>query len=95
MALNESARSLLSAAESRRFRARTAAVARTIVRAETALRAGRYFIGAALKRTGEEADLLFDDPHVGDFTIVGDTEFGLLSVEHELELERGLERAPR
>ena len=65
------------------------------VRAETALRAGRYFIGAALKRTGEEADVLFDDPHVGDFTIVGDTEFGLLSVEHELELERGLERAPR
>jgi ABC-type polysaccharide/polyol phosphate transport system ATPase subunit len=65
------------------------------VRAETPLRAGRYFIGAALKRTGEQADLLFDDPHVGDFTVVGDTDLGLLSVDHELELERGLERTPR
>ncbi len=65
------------------------------VRAETALRAGRYFIGAALNRTGEHADVLFAEPHVGDFTIVGDADLGLLSVEHEVELERGLERAPQ
>jgi hypothetical protein len=65
------------------------------VRAETPLRAGRYFIGAALKRGGGYDDLLFTEPHVGDFTIVGDADYGLLAVEHELELERGLERAPR
>ena len=65
------------------------------VRAETALRAGHYFIGAVLKRAGRHDDLLFAEPHVGDFTIVGDADVGLLEVEHELELERGLERAPQ
>ena len=65
------------------------------VRAETTLRAGHYFIGAVLKRAGRHDDLLFAEPHVGDFTIVGDADFGLLEVEHELELERGLERAPQ
>jgi ABC-type sugar transport system ATPase subunit len=65
------------------------------VRAETGLRAGLYFIGAALKRTGGHDDLLFAEPHVGDFTIAGDADYGLLAVEHELELERGLERAPQ
>jgi hypothetical protein len=65
------------------------------VRATSPLRAGRYFIGATLKRGGRHDDLLFAEPHVGDFTIVGDADFGLLEVEHELELERGLERAPQ
>jgi ABC-type glutathione transport system ATPase component len=65
------------------------------VRAEPLLRAGRYFIGAALSRAGRHDDLLFAEPHVGDFTIVGDADYGLVSFEHELELERGLERAPQ
>ena len=65
------------------------------VRAETRLRAGRYFIGAVLERTGGHDDTLFAEPHLGDFTIVGDTDFGLLEVEHDLELEHGLERAPQ
>ena len=65
------------------------------VRAETPLRAGRYFIGAELKREGRHDDYLFAEPHVGDFTVVGDAYLGLLSVEHELELERDLQRAPQ
>ena len=65
------------------------------IRAEPGLRSGRYFIGAALKRGEGHDDVLFGEPHVGDFTIVGDTDYGLLEVEHELELERGLERTPQ
>jgi hypothetical protein len=65
------------------------------VRAESALRAGRYFIGAALTRGGMHQDLLFAEPHVGDFTIDGNADFGLVNVELEVELERSLERAPQ
>jgi len=65
------------------------------VHVEIPLRAGRYFIGAELQRKGEHNDYLFAEPHIGDFTVVGDAYLGLLSVEHELELERGLERAPQ
>jgi hypothetical protein len=65
------------------------------VHVEIPLRAGRYFIGAELQRKGEHDDYLFAEPHIGDFTVVGDAYLGLLSVEHELELERGLERAPQ
>jgi ABC-type polysaccharide/polyol phosphate transport system ATPase subunit len=65
------------------------------VRMETPLRAGRYFIGAELQRKGAHNDYLFAEPHVGDFTVVGDAFLGLLSLEHEIELEHDLERTPQ
>jgi ABC-type polysaccharide/polyol phosphate transport system ATPase subunit len=65
------------------------------VRAESALRSGRYFIGASLARGVPDAEMVFHHPHAGDFTVTGNDDGGLLMLEHEVELERGLERAPR
>src|SRR5438034_2260359 len=58
--MNETARSLLSDAESRCFRARTAAVARTIVRAKTARRAARVGIAWRRKRRRVRVALRLD-----------------------------------
>ena len=65
------------------------------VRAKNALRAGHYFIGASLARGGRADDAVFYQPHAGRFTVTGDEHFGLLTLEHEVELERGLEHTPR
>ena len=65
------------------------------VRAENTLRAGRYFIGASLARGAPADDTVFYHPHAGDFTVTGDEHFGLLTLAHEVELERELEPAPR
>jgi hypothetical protein len=48
-----------------------------------------------LQRKGEHNDYLFAEPHVGDFTVVGDAYLGLLTLEHEIELEHDLERTPQ
>jgi hypothetical protein len=42
-----------------------------------------------------DAEMVFHHPHAGDFTVTGNDDGGLLMLEHEVELERGLERAPR
>jgi len=67
------------------------------VRFANALRAGRYYIGASLGRAAPADDIVFYHPHAGDFTVTGDETYGLLMLEHEVELEldRGLERTPR
>jgi ABC-2 type transport system ATP-binding protein len=65
------------------------------VRAENALRAGHYFIGASLGRGAPADDAVFFHPHVARFTVTGDEHFGVLQLDHEVELERGLERVPR
>ena len=63
------------------------------VRVDSPLRAGRYFIGVALTRSAPHDDLLFEQPHAGDFLVTGDVNHGLVSIAHELELEHGRERA--
>ena len=66
------------------------------VRVESALRSGRYFIGASLARgVPEAAEVVLHEPHAGDFAVTGDDHAGMLMLEHDVELERGLERAPR
>jgi len=65
------------------------------VRAENTLRSGRYYIGAWLARGAPDDDVIFHHPHAGEFSVIGEEAYGLLMVEHEVELERGLERTPR
>jgi hypothetical protein len=59
--------------------------------------AGRYFVGCSLTRGGPGTDLVFYEPHAADFYVDGEEKLdgGLLVLEHDIALERALERASR
>jgi ABC-2 type transport system ATP-binding protein len=67
------------------------------VNVENPLAAGRYFVSCAVT-TGEACtDLVFHEPHAADFYIGGDerADAALVVLEHEISVDRAMERTPR
>jgi ABC-2 type transport system ATP-binding protein len=58
---------------------------------------GRYFVGCSITRGERCTDLVFYEPQAADFYVAGEerSDAGLLVLEHEIALDRALERAPR
>ncbi len=66
------------------------------VSVENPLVAARYFVGCSLTRDPAATHLVFYDPHAADFRISGEEgAHGIVALEHEIFVERALERAPQ
>jgi hypothetical protein len=67
------------------------------VSADNPLVAGRYFVGCSITSGEACTDVVFYEAHAADFYVAGDEreEAGLVVLEHEIALERALERAPQ
>jgi ABC-2 type transport system ATP-binding protein len=67
------------------------------VSVDNPLVAGRYFVGCSITRGEACTDLVFYDPHAADFYVAGEerADAGLVALEHEIALERALERTPQ
>ena len=67
------------------------------VSADNPLAPGRYFVGCWITRGEARSDLAFHEPHAADFHVGGGEppDTGLLLLDHEIAVERAVERAPR
>ena len=66
------------------------------VSVENPLVAARYFVGCWLTRDPAATHTVFYDPHAADFRVTGEEgDYGIVALEHEISVERALERAPR
>jgi ABC-type polysaccharide/polyol phosphate transport system ATPase subunit len=67
------------------------------VSVDNPLVAGRYFMGCSITSGEACTDLVFYDPHAADFYVAGEeaADAGLVVLEHDIAIDRALERAPR
>jgi ABC-type polysaccharide/polyol phosphate transport system ATPase subunit len=64
---------------------------------DNVLAPGRYFVGCWITRGEARSELALHEPHAANFHVGGDMpgDAGLLVLEHELAVERAVERAPQ